>query len=66
MIFLIVRWNFDLHKYHVHLAFSWIYINFTYFTKSISILSFKETKSVTMNIFGKTSFLFKSIVKIEF
>ena len=26
---------------------------------------FKETKSVTMNIFGKKSFLFKSFVKIE-
>ena len=32
---------------------------------SVYISILKETKSATMNIFGKKSFLFKSLVKTE-
>ena len=36
------------------------------FSECTSLKCLKETRSVTMNIFKKKTFLFKSFVKIEF
>ena len=40
-------------------------IELYYIFSKISKFNFKESRSVTMNIFRKKSFLFKSFVKIE-